>query len=358
MARTIKLTSGSIFNGSPITFTIQPDVITGVDSDKKTVYPSFHRIILEVKCGMSGGNFETIKMSAPVEQESDSAKVTIDISSALRTFRDSYEYSPDVTTYPLVKFALKVYDEYMLSGEVHQVGEILYPSEVDGEQSYSCTIFGAFTDMERMKSNAFRDVLAFSRKPSSAPQIVAVGETYAYTPSYATAQSLLGSTALVAPASAETTITKEGLQTVNGLSLFALPQEEAHTRQVFRFINGMSVLESVSVPRVYGKKLAVTSTSYNVIRQETFNKFSRAVVHKTGNRESWLFSTDPLNEDWLHWYLHEFLMSEHIWMQVSGTWIPCTVSVEDDTTFLDRTQQEVHTVSFTAILDCNGSPLL
>lgn len=357
MARTIKLTSGCIFNGNPITFAIQPNVITGTDSDKKTTYPSFHRVIVEVTCGMSGDSFETIKMSVPVEQEVSTSMVNIDISSALRTFRDSYEYTYNPTTYPIVKFAIKIYDEYMLDGEVHQTGEIIYPALVDNNPQYLCTIFGGFSDLERLTSNGSKDALTLSRKPTSSPHIAAVGEALAYTPPYSTAQSLLDSASLTAPTSVEATITKEGQQTIGGQNIYALPQSEAKNRQVFRFINSFGVLESVSVPCVYSKKLTVTTANYAVSRQETFSAFSRSVVKKTNDRESWLFQTDPLTVGWLYWYLHEFLMSEHIWLQAEGNWLPCTVAPEEETTFFDKTQQTMYCLSFTAKLDINGSPI-
>ena len=149
MAQKITLTSGSVLNGNPITFTIQPNVITGTDDDGNIVYPSFHRVILEITCGMSGGDFETIKMSSPVETESNTAEVKVDVSSALRTFRDSYEYTVLPTTYPIVKFTVKAYDEYMLSGEVKQTGTVYFPSETIS----LCTLFGAFSDLDRLTSN-------------------------------------------------------------------------------------------------------------------------------------------------------------------------------------------------------------
>ena len=40
MARTVELTSGSIFNGNPITLLIKPEVINGS--------PTFHRVIIDV----------------------------------------------------------------------------------------------------------------------------------------------------------------------------------------------------------------------------------------------------------------------------------------------------------------------
>ena len=81
MAAYLKLVEGSIFNGNPITFAVTPLKIEGST-------PAFHRMVFEVKCGISGGNYETIRLTEPVMTE-DGTKVKVDISSALRTFRDS-----------------------------------------------------------------------------------------------------------------------------------------------------------------------------------------------------------------------------------------------------------------------------
>ncbi len=354
MARKIEFQSGSIFNGNPITFLIQPNVIIGTDSDKNTVYPSFHRVIVEVTCGMSGGNYETIKMSQPVTEEVDTATVQIDISSALRTLRDAYTYTAEAVTYPFVSFRVMAYDEYMLNGEVKQTGYVYFPSE----STYYRSIFGGFSDFDRFTSTKTKEVTALSRKPTSAPHLAFVGESFAYTPPYSTAQSIANSAELEAPTSKIVTVSKEGSQTLGYQSIYALPSSEASNRQVFRFINSFGVLESISVPRAYTKSMSVTSTAYTVARQEMFNSFSRAAVKKQGNKETWTFQTDPLNEDWLHWYLHEFLMSEHIWMQVKDVWLPCTISIDDDITFLDRTSDSMYSITFAAALDINGSPLL
>lgn len=352
MARSVNFSSGSIFNGNPITFSIQPNVINGT--------PSFHRVIIEVNCGMSGSNYETIKMSEPVKEEKDSSVVNLDISSALRSFRDSYEYKADTARYPLVKFYLKVYDEYMLNGVVKTMGEIIYPAKTDStsEQPVFCTIFGAYSDLDRIMSNGYKSTTLLSRKPTDVPHLAFVGESFAYTPPYDTAQNLLTSASLTQPESKAVTITKEGQQTIGGQSIYALLASEGKTRQVFRFINSFGVLESVSVPRVHSNKLSVKSSSYVVARQETFKTFSRSVVRKINDNESWLFQSDPLNKAWLRWYLHEFLMSKHIWMDIEGRFIPCTITPEDDTTFFNRTEKNPLTVSFTAVLGINGSPLL
>lgn len=349
MAKKILLTSGSILANNPITFSITPS-----DAGNS---PSFHRVIVEVTYDNNNGNYEVIKLSVPVTQEGHD--VELDVSSALRVPLEDFQYSPLVATYPMVKWYIKAYDEYMNSnGELKTNQGIQYypqePNTSDGGATNLRCIAGAFWDIERMVSGVTKSVTYLSRKPQSLPQLMVVGDTYAYTPAYPASQSLLDSAALVAPQSREVEITKEGLQTIGEQSIYAMPKEEGKDRMVFRFINSFGVLECVSIPRTYSKKLSIQSSSYTVTKLETFNSFSRSAVSKKNDRESWLFMTDPLDENWLQWYLHEFLMSNHIWLNVKGNWIPATVIPEDEITFLDKTNTNMYSVAFTAKLDIYG----
>ena len=349
MAKKILLTSGSILANNPITFSITPEVL---DSP-----PSFHRVIVEVTYDNNNGNYEVIKLSVPVTQEGKD--VELDVSSALRVPLGDFQYSPLVATYPMVKWYIKAYDEYMNSnGELKTNQGIQYypqePNPSDGGATNLRCIAGAFWDIERMVSGVTKSVTYLSRKPQSLPQLMVVGDTYAYTPAYPASQSLLDSAALVAPQSREVEITKEGLQTIGEQSIYAMPKDEGKDRIVFRFINSFGVLECVSLPKTYSKKLSIQSSSYTVTKLETFNSFSRSAVSKKNDRESWLFMTDPLDENWLQWYLHEFLMSNHIWINVKGNWIPVTIIPEDEITFLDKTNTNMYSVSFTAKLDIYG----
>lgn len=349
MAKKILLTSGSILANNPITFSITP-------SDAGTS-PSFHRVIVEVTYDNNNGNYEVIKLSVPVTQEGKD--VVLDVSSALRVPLEDFQYSPLVATYPMVKWYIKAYDEYMNSnGELKTNQGIQYypqePNTSDGGATNLRCIAGAFWDIERMVSGVTKSVTYLSRKPQSLPQLMVVGDTYAYTPAYPASQSLLDSAALVAPQSREVEITKEGLQTIGEQSIYAMPKDEGKDRMVFRFINSFGVLECVSIPKTYSKKLSIQSSSYTVTKLETFNSFSRSAVSKKNDRESWLFMTDPLDENWLQWYLHEFLISNHIWINVKGNWILVTVIPEDEITFLDKTNTNMYSVSFTAKLDIYG----
>lgn len=349
MAKKINLTSGSIFAGNPITFTIQPETL---DS------PSFHRVIIEVNFD-NGGSYETVKLTVPVTTEGNN--VALDVSSALRIPLDNFPYTATTKTFPLVRWYIKAYDEYMnKNGEVHTgVGEVYYPKKpVAGTDTDLRCIAGAMSDMERILSNPSPAVKDFSRKPTSVPEVTVVGEFFSYPVSYVSSQMLASSTALTAPTSSEQEITREGSQTIGGHALYALPSSEAENRSTFRFINARGCLESINIPKAYSKKLSVETTPYTIAVQETFNTFSRSAIKKQNNRESWLYQSDPLDTAWLYWYLHEFLMSEHVWLKVKDTWLSCTITQEDEITISDSTTQNMYSVSFTAKLDINGSPYL
>ena len=346
MAAALVIIEGTVFNGNPITFSVLPYKITEGT-------PSFHRMVFDVKCGISGGNYETIRLTEPVLAE-DGTEVMVDISSALRSFRDSYKYSPEPGVMPVVKFNVSAYDEYMINGNPGQTEPISYLPGYNVKQ----TLFGGFSDYDRLTATkGTMPVHRMSRKPTTAPQLACVGETMIYVDPYSPAVDLFTSE-WDAPEAKAFTITKEGQQTVGDISVFALPQSESIRRTEFRFINSFGVLESISVPRVYSKKLGITATNYTVTRRETLRSFSREAVRKQNNQESWDFQTDPLDEAWLAWYLHEFLMSEHTWINIKGKFLPCIITSEDEITFQDETKQEMHSVSFTAKLDFRGSTVI
>lgn len=349
MAQKITLTSGSVFAGNPITLAIQPNTLTSK--------PSFHRVIVEVNFD-NGGSYETNKLTIPVTTEGN--EVSLDISSAIRIPLDNYEYTATPSTYPMVGWYVKAYDEYVDSnGEVHtQAGVVYYPADgsKDNMKNLRC-IAGAFSDIERLKAGATKAVTLLSCKPTDTHELAVVGESFVYPVSYSAAQNLLDSATLEAPSSEEKEITQEGMQSIHGHPIYALPSSEAEARTTFRFINRFGCLESISVPKSYSQKMNVETTEYVKAIQETFNEFSRSVIDKKNDKEGWLFQSDPLTEKWLRWYYHEFLMSKHVWLRVSGIWLPCTIAMEDEITIKDNTNKVMHSVSFTAKLGINGNPL-
>lgn len=353
MAQKINLTSGSVFAGNPITFTITPSVATK---------PSFHRVIVEVHFDDGTGSYEINKLTIPVttEEPTEGRDVSLDISSALRITLDSYKYTATPSTYPVVSWYIKAYDEYMdNNGEAHTgVGEVYYPadgSKNGGSTNLRC-IAGAFSDIERLKSGVTKAVTLLSCKPTDTHEIAVVGESFVYPVSYSAGQNLATSSSLTAPVSREQEITKEGAQSIHGHPIYALPSSEAEDRTTFRFINRFGCLESISVPKSYSQKMSVESTQYTKAIQETFNEFSRSAIHKQNDRESWLYQSDPLTKAWQQWYLHELLMSGHVWLKANDAWLPCIINLEDEITIKDETNKNMYSVSFTATLGINGDP--
>ena len=341
MAANLKIVDGSIFNGNPITFTVTPLTLGGS--------PSFHRIVFVVKCGMNDDNYEVIRLTEPVLAE-NGRSVQVDISSALRSFRDTYEYSPLPGVMPVVSFNILAYDEYMINGELYKSDSVSYLAANDAKQ----TIFGGFSDYDRLTGGQDMKVSRLTRKPNSTPQLVCVGEQLIYAEAYNPAVSLTTAT-WDAPEAKAFDIVAEGAQTVGGQQLYALPASEAVRRTEFRFINSFGILESISVPKTYAQEVDIQSTKYTVSRKETLHLFSRSAVRKQGNQEGWKYQTDPLDENWLAWYLHEFLMSEHVWLKINGKFLPCIIESEDTIEFTDETKTEMYSVSFTARLSFCGS---
>lgn len=343
MPQQISLTTGSILNGNPITVSITPSAIQGTTT--------FHRIILEVLCGITSGNYETIQFSASVNNNNDA--VSIDISSALRIFKDTYEYSYMTTTFPVVNFQLAAYDEYMLNGTVKQTSKIYFPSEY----SVYSTIFGAFSDLQRITSGATKAVKVLTNKPTSLPQIVKVGETFVYPKNYTTDQTLANSGSLQNPQSQIITISTEGMQTISGMPVYALSANNTQERIQFRFINAYGVLESISIPKAYKYNVEMQSEKYIKAVTSAFNKVSHTVVKKTPGTEIWNLSTGALNEDWMRWYLHDFILSENIWMKVNNNWLRVFIVPEETQVIRDTTTDELMALNFSVQFDISGSPI-
>lgn len=359
MAQNISLTSGSILNGNPITLAVTPNTIANA---------SMHRIILEVECGMSGGNYEIIKMSVPVLEESSSSNITFDISSALRTFRDSYEYVSYPVKYPIVKFNVKAYDEYMSEGMLHRTQPIFYPTDPNilpeerRDEAYMRTIFGAFTDMERTLSKNFRGVKSLTKKPQTTPQIAFVGEQVMLSKPYSTERNLMDSNTLEPPSSTVVTVAKEGVQRIGDVYIYALPATAAKNRRQFRFVNSFGVVESIGVPKEYSRKAAFQTQKHIVSREQTFNKTNTVIARKGAKQETWMFKTDALDEEWTNWYLYEFFTSEHIWMlipyQGAEIWVPVNILPEEEITYHNAEDTSMYGLTFSVELCMEGSVTL
>ena len=183
-------------------------------------------------------------------------------------------------------------------------------------------------------------------------ELVAVGESFVYPQSFDKPVSLGNVT--TGPTSVEVEITQEGAQTINGRQVYAhrsAPQD----RYEIRFINGLGCMESVSLRTLRTSEMNITKETYVRSLQETFGTFSRNLVTKENDYETWKLSTGPIDREWLSWYLHEFLMSTTAWIKVEGHWLRCHILPEESVTALSRTDNAILEVIFAVQFDMNGS---
>lgn len=340
MAKTISFLSGSPFIENPIVYNVTANEVTGV--------VSFHNVMLQVTAGLQGGNYVDYVLHSPVD---NGETVQIDISSALRAVASDYKYAstpPD--NYPYISYSLKAWDEYMQNGDVHE--NIGIVSDTGGK-----ALLGGYSDLDRFLSEQSRSALHFTRKPTSHPEILCDGDTYIL-PSDLNA-TLSNITAGPQSVSYPVVIDKDhpsGLRSLGGRSVYVLPKQR--DRYQFRFINQFGVMESFAAFSLRETSVGYTKENYLLSNRETFNSFSRRLLTKQNDVETWKMSSGPLDEDWQQWVLHDFLMTRNAWILVADNWLPCVITPEDSITAVNRYSHDIMDVPFSVVLDINGSPLL
>jgi len=339
MASGLLIQGASPLIGSPITYRVKAATVSGS--------VAFHRVKLTVYAALDGDtNYTALTLSSPAES---GELLYFDISSALRAVADRYEYTvTPPASYPRVRYHLSACDEYMQNGEVHDNVGV---TTMDADQF---CLMGAYSDLERLLSNGSKSAQHFTRKPNTSPEVVMVGETMVCPQSFVS--PVASGLASTGPTSQVVNITNAGLQTVNNRQVFAVPAGQSD-RYEFRFVNGLGCLESISVRSYRTTEMNVAQESYIRSIQETFGSFSRGLVTKKNDYETWKLSSGPLDESWDSWFMHEFLMAKFVWIKINGHWIGCHVIPDDTVNGPDRTQPSLFEVLFSVRLDINGSPL-
>lgn len=341
MASNLELISGSPLIGSPIIYQVKAGSPVGD--------VTFQRVKLYVSAALStDGVVRRYPLSQPVQK---GETVRIDISSALQAAADRYEYSAEPPTYyPYVEFTLEACDEYMQNGQ--NSGDVGIVTNPGGR-----ALMGSFSDLERLRAQqAGRNTTKFSRKPNgqASVEIVTVGETYLR----AEPMSVGIATIQNGPRMSQFAIAGEGLHTLSvgseSVKVYAVP--DSPDRYWLRFVNGLGVVESVSVASLVSEEVNYKVSEYVVARQELFNQVSRGAVVKQNDQERLKLSSGPVDRLWQQWYLHELLPTTAAWIWIDGLWIPCHIVPEETVSGISRADGKLLEVQFTVRLDISGSP--
>lgn len=375
------ITSGSPLIGSPIIVNVIAAEVVAVDT------LAYHRVVVQVVAALEGvdTDYTTQQFYATIGDESLAGRTKqFDISSALQTVADKYEYTCNVVTYPRIKFRIVAWEELMVNGVPSSGTETEYPGRSGQTLLYLFALQGAYSKADRRASNGYKKVREFSRKPSSAPQIVCVGETFAYTPAFNGTETTPATSPFTGyglddlpcgPTSVVTTIANTGAQIIGGKSVYAMPKAKAtRDRREFRFINSLGVLDSISVYSLAEVVAQADSTMFSKAVYESFAGFARAFYRKHDGPEKLKMSSGAVDRHWQQWFQHEFCMAKHVWMFVPdekanaanniattlssesyGAWLPVHITTEETVSLMKADGDEVLEVAFVVEMDDEGS---
>lgn len=300
-----------------------------------------------------------VKMPADVADDSPSARifefstpataglqVVFDIASAFRAFADSHQYQPDLlNVYPNMSAAVTACDDYLVGGQERKDQS---PSSATVSGIYS----GMLTDRERIGGY---NPMRYSRKPVSSPELCFVGFRHLHP------VSLTDGASINAPAVTAVTVAS-GFSAEHNIYGIPAPADGYE----LRFINRLGVHENVFLAGMHTEEVGIQTDRYVISRQETLAQFSRGISIKSNDRETWHFSTPPLDRQWQRWYIHELLTARWAWLGIpptegvpsasQQTFLPVHILPEETIEALDRTKADMLTVPIVLEFDINGCP--
>ena len=346
MAQSISIDSGSVLIGSPIEVSVVAESV----GNKAT----FHRVKLIISAALStDGQYEDFELSAPV---TDGKTAIFDISDALRTVAGKFTYSPITaeTTYPYLVYTLKAWDEYMIDGILH---------EKVAERNYGSTMYalmGAFTDAERYLSNGTKSVTSFSRKPLKG-EVCSQNESVVYPMTLGSPISITTKLSSGPRVYIKSLDDESGVVPVGERQVYV--DTNATNRVQFQFVNGLGVVESISVESLEALETSGTSEITAITAPASFKGVNRMSANKSGRRPKYKMSTGYISQEWAEWWHNEFFdasdkfrktLTASCWMKINGTWFPCVPVLEDDFTLYDRTENGMVKIDFTVHLAIDG----
>lgn len=375
------ITSGSPLIGSPIIVEVIAAEVAATDT------LAYHRVVVRVVAALEGvdTDYTTQQFYATIGDESLAGRTKqFDISSALQTVADKYEYTCNAATYPRIKFRIVAWEELMVNGVPSSGTETEYPGRSGQTLLYLFALQGAYSKADRRHAGTFKKVIGFTRKPNTSPQIVCVGETFAYTPAFTGAETTPATSPFTGyslddlpcgPTSVVQTIATQGLQTIGGVPVYAMAKAKAsRDRREFRFINSLGVLESISVYSLAEVVANLESVQYSRATEESFNNFARVFYKKHDGAEKLKMSSGALDRHWQQWFVHEFCVAKHVWMFVPdekanaannitttvssesrGDWLPVHITTEESISLIKRDGSEILEVAFVVEIDDEGS---
>lgn len=340
MAKSIKITSGSLLIGNPICVTVR--------SEAGLTKATFHRVILEVTADISSGATKKFTLSSPAGSDED---VVFDISAALRSVASKYTHTPihDYMSYafPYLTYTLRAYDEWMLNGILSEKQGLL---ESPSSGTYFA-LMGAYTDRERyLARTSPLSITTFTRKPTKG-EVCAKGEVFLY-PSKPVEPLTMGSTINRGPIVLGVTLTETGEQTFEGRTIYVT--SDTTDRLLFQFVNSFGVIETISAEMLESLESSGETEVDVVTAPSSFGRPRQNIVRRSNREKVYKCSSGYVNREWAEWWTNEFFGGDafrrsghsQCWVFLDGNWLPCTVMPDDDIKLYDRTKPGLTQIEF------------
>ena len=339
----VDLHSGSPLLGSPVYFRVQAESRSGVAFQRAKIKSTVKMFLPGASEASDEQDYESSK---PIIQDGD---IYIDVSSALRSVADTYEYecrnAAGSLSYPILTLNIRVWDEYMEDG-------VYYSTEDDAIVVPTTFHFllGAFTDLERIQSGLSRSVTTLTRKPDG--EVIPLSSPLYIYPaafSYSDSDWFAG----VAPSNPQSiAVVPTNALVVPGRSVFPADVDDEYT--TFQFVNGYGVLETICAVTFPDDKVTKDIKEYTISTPMQFNKINRNVARKTASRHSFAMSSGPVTEEWQAWWQEEFLNTQQCWVWMRGQWLPCSIIPATDTAGINHAAADLPEVKFTVKLNIEG----
>jgi hypothetical protein len=233
-----------------------------------------------------------------------------------------------------------------------EVNKIVYQNTVN-------VLFGAVTDLERFTANSLAFAITdYSKKPLSG-EVCYMYSTYIY-PSTPTTPLQLGSTFDSGAEMNVVGLTGDvGARTYGRRTIYVTYDK----RIEFQFVNSRGIVESISAESDESMLNSGEDVVDTISTPKRFNETGTLSVRKGDRSTSYKMSTGYITREWAAWWLDEFFSGDNFrrsikqscWIKLSGKWIPCYATLDNDTTIYDKTKNDLVRIDFTVKLAIGGA---
>lgn len=307
--------------------------LLGTQVSPRTGLPTgatFHRVIASIT--MSGlGSSVTFEDALPADQ----GTVQFDIAPSARAYaaRHQFSFVTGTDAAPSMRAEVRYYDEYFYAGAPNRV------ELASQNQTFADLQLGGYTDFER-RSGRYTTADQDTLRPATSPAFAVEEQPYV---------------TVYSRASTASTISGRNVNSaikVGKCSLWVLPATgEAYHLQ---FVNTRGLVEGITAFCRPQEKFKGESTTIVRSVRETMTQFSRRLTIPGPSTPELLMSSGYVDKAWARWWTYEFGRARRHWILISGTWVPCSVSISDGAVVSDRSKAELLSVDFTVTPDLDG----